>query len=258
MAQEEEILSGGNMNAPLLKGDKIYKESHIASKNIDALLKYAKEEGVDWIPESYGFTQDGKHILSYIEGEVPEDTPTWLWDESILIDVAKKMRQWHDITANFEYYDNNWLLENNEPNEVICHSDFAPYNCVFENRQFKALIDFDVCSPGSRLWDISYAVYRFVPLFPVEGVFKSGDYSPFTAEQMLNRLEMFLISYSLGKSKYKYSKAETLIKVVKRVNALAEWSYDFGTENKKPELLKHAEMYKKHGEWILDLLTKRL
>ncbi|AQR95912.1 phosphotransferase [Clostridium saccharoperbutylacetonicum] len=47
--------------------------------------------------------------------------------------------------------------------EVICHNDIAPYNMTFVNNMPYGLIDFDTCCPAPRIWDIVYALYRFVP-----------------------------------------------------------------------------------------------
>ncbi|WP_314062200.1 phosphotransferase [uncultured Vagococcus sp.] len=46
----------------------------------------------------------------------------------------------------------------------MCHNDFAPYNVTFENNKAIGIIDFDTSCPGPRIWDVAYAVYRFVPL----------------------------------------------------------------------------------------------
>jgi len=50
------------------------------------------------------------------------------------------------------------------PVEVICHGDFAPYNCVFIDDELAGVFDFDFAHAGSRIWDIAYALYRFVPM----------------------------------------------------------------------------------------------
>ena len=56
------------------------------------------------------------------------------------------------------------MLNAVEPCEVICHGDFAPYNCVFDGSRLVGIIDFDTAHPGPRIRDVAYAIYRFAPL----------------------------------------------------------------------------------------------
>jgi len=42
------------------------------------------------------------------------------------------------------------------------HHDLAPWNLVIGPRW--AFIDWDLAAPGTRLWDVAYAVHGFVPL----------------------------------------------------------------------------------------------
>ncbi len=144
------FLSGGNMNSPILNNNMIYKEATSATSTIHELLCYVRAKGINWVPKSFGLNSEGKHVLSYIEGFVPQEVLGWIWNKNILKEVALKLRQWHDATVNFKYEKAQWLLDNDEINEVICHNDFAPYNCVFKDKTFIGLIDFDVCSPGSK------------------------------------------------------------------------------------------------------------
>lgn len=193
--------------------------------------------------------------MTYIEGEVPHDTSEWIWEETILLEVAKKLRQWHDATINFVKKSGDWLLENDEEPQVICHNDFAPYNCVFRDRQLIGVIDFDVCSPGSRLWDIAYTVYRFVPLFPVGRVDQYGEISPFALDLMIDRLERFLEEYSKGEEVIRYSVQEVITKAIKRLHVLADWSERFGVQSQNEELVRHARMYELHATWLNEILN---
>ena len=57
-----------------------------------------------------------------------------------------------------------WQVPALEPVEVVCHGDYAPYNCVLDGSRVTGLFDFDFAHPGPRLWDVAYAAYRWVSL----------------------------------------------------------------------------------------------
>jgi hypothetical protein len=253
-SQSGKVLVGGNMNSPTLTNNLIYKEATAATNTIHELLNYVRSRGIDWVPESFGIDSDGKHVLSYIEGVVPHDTPQWIWDDNILMDIAKRLRQWHDATVDFKFHQAQWLLKNDEAHEVICHNDFAPYNCVFQNEKFTGLIDFDTCSPGSRLWDIAYTVYRFIPLLPVDIIGSFHECSPFSEAVMNSRLVRFLEEYSCGDKEFLYDVKTVIKKVEKRLTALAKWSEEYGLQTQNKEILEHAKMYLLHAKWVNDLL----
>jgi len=252
--RSDKILSGGNMNYPILDNNLIYKEVTVATNTIHELLCYVRAQGIDWIPKSYGLNPEDKHVLSYIDGFVPKETPEWIWNEDILIEVALRLRQGHDATVNFKYKKAQWLLDNDEINEVICHNDFAPYNCVFSGRKFKGLIDFDVCSPGSRIWDIAYTSYRFIPLFPDKNKEKYFEVSPFSKEVMLNRLKLFLDAYSDDKKEFLYDEEKVIDKIVKRLKVLASWSESYGLKTQNQEIQNNGKMYLLHAKWIKSLI----
>ena len=244
------VLTGGNMSTPTLENNRIYKEASIATNTIHELLQHVRSQGIDWVPESFGIDSSGKHVLTYIEGVVPHDTPDWLWDEKILKEIAKRLRQWHDATATFKPQSAQWLIQNDEAHEVICHNDFAPYNCVFMDHKFMGLIDFDVCSPGTRLWDMAYTAYRFIPLLPATKIGPFNEVSPFSESVMTNRLRLFLQEYSCGANEFLYDEETVIKKVAKRLEALASWSESFGLQTKNQEMLEDAKMYSFHAKWL--------
>lgn len=80
--------------------------------------------------------------------------------------------------------------------EVICHNDFAPYNCVFRDGNAVAVIDFDAACPGPRAWDLAYALYRFAPLSRPDagGRYAAVDHFP-PARMQAARARAFLDAY---------------------------------------------------------------
>lgn len=243
-------LTGGNMNTPILKDHHVYKEMTDATPALHKLLEHLRSKGIDWVPRSYIDQEEGKHVLSYIEGMVPHDMPLWIWQESILEEVAKKMRAWHDATLDFDHKSLTWLNDNGQAHEVICHNDFAPYNCVFRDEKLIGVIDFDVCSPGTRLWDLAYAAYRFVPLCPTENIDLYKECSPFTKTEMIDRLKRFLEVYGQGQGKTTYEIGTAIEKVQERLSALAKWSEAYGKAQGRNDILEHAKMYTRHGAWL--------
>lgn len=247
---EGQLLTGGNMNTPILKDHYVYKEMTEATPAVHQLLKHLRAKGIDWVPSSYVDREQGKHVLSYIEGIVPHDMPQWIWQTSILEEVAIKMREWHDATLDFDHKGLTWFNNNGQDHEVICHNDFAPYNCVFRDERLVGVIDFDVCSPGTRLWDLAYAAYRFVPLCPTENIEFYKECSPFTKSEMLDRLKGFLEAYSQGQVTTFYDLRTVIEKVQERLIALAKWSEAYGKAEGRPDILEHAKMYANHGAWL--------
>lgn len=208
---------------------------------------------MSWVPEPLGFDRQGNEILSFIEGEVPQDTPAWLWNETLLSEVARALRQFHDATADFACDNACWQLASREPHEVICHSDFAPYNTTFINGHFAGLIDFDTCAPGPRIWDIAYTAYRFVPLLPMPGeidVPAGSEYSPISREMQQARLHRFLDAYADKHQHLRYTVEAVLAQTAIRLDTLAEFSEAEAKRSQRAALSGHAQMYRAHAAWL--------
>lgn len=161
----------GNMSEVFSDGNIVYRKMKIQSKTIHRLLRHLENKNIDFVPHLLGIDEDeNNEKLSLVEGQTLENYPI-VSDMNCKIETigmaAKMLRKYHDATLDFKRNrDDIWFLKykGNLNLEVICHNDFAPYNITFRDHKPVGMIDFDTACPAPRIWDIAYAVYRFVPL----------------------------------------------------------------------------------------------
>jgi Ser/Thr protein kinase RdoA (MazF antagonist) len=242
--RDKEMLSDG-VTTVIRIGNTVLRTSNTWTASVHALLKHIRTRKFLAAPEVLGFDCDGREILSYLEGQVYNyPLPPVAKSKSALKSAAKLLRSYHDATVNFIHsYQGHWQLDAHLPMEVICHGDYAPYNCVMKDDEVIGIIDFDTAHPGSRIWDVAYAVYRFAPLTAPEN--KDGFGS---REEQADRLKIFCNEYGLSDSK-------TLIPtVLKRLTALVNFMYARANAGDKAYLRHieqgHDKLYLRDLEYI--------
>jgi Ser/Thr protein kinase RdoA (MazF antagonist) len=122
----------------------------------DVLLQLERA-GFDAAPHWLGVDEQGREILSWIEGETftergqmhpyigdPSERVTFT-DEQIAA-VMRLLRRYHDTFDG----------------EVICHGDFGPWNIVWRDGLPVGVIDFDQVHPGDASEDVAYVLRFFV------------------------------------------------------------------------------------------------
>jgi hypothetical protein len=162
---DEQVLSGGNINAVVRVGETVRRQTGAHSGTIHEFLLHLENKGFP-APRYLGIDESGREILSFVEGET--EFPSDLWtNEEPLVGCAGLLRQFHDASLDFVPPDPaSWayLYPGANQRQVICHNDFAPYNMVFRNGQPIAVLDFDLCGPGPRSRDLAYLAYWMTPL----------------------------------------------------------------------------------------------
>lgn len=212
--KDSEILTGGNSNQVKRQGKTVIRQQGAWSPFVHQLLQFLTANEFTESPQLLETTATTE-TLTYIEGDVGNDPlkPSMLSD-TIVSEAGQLLRKFHDVTQHFIVPDDAvFFLPSDEhtDHEVICHNDFAPYNCVYKEGHIIGIIDFDTASPGSRIWDIAYAVYRFVPLMTDAHCIDMGWQSP---PDRPTRLKLFCDAYGLDNR-------EALIKtVIQRIEAL--------------------------------------
>ncbi|RXW32670.1 phosphotransferase enzyme family protein [Propioniciclava flava] len=241
----EKPLEGGNMTPVSRAGDQVFREAGPWTPTIQRLLAHLRDQGLAWVPEPQGWTKDGREALAYLKGKVPTyPLATWVYDEAVLVQAGRWLRELHDATADYTDPEATWRGIPRQPHEVICHNDFAPYNMVFRDHELIGVIDWDFAAPGPRLWDLAYLAYRIAPLMRPE-----NPDAPTISIDLGARLTMLLDAYGSTASV-----PELLSTIVARLEELASFTRTHGTARKNDKLLADAENYRQDAAYLAGLL----
>jgi Phosphotransferase enzyme family len=201
MDEEELPLSGGNVSTVVRVGNTVRRTMGPWSPSVHTLLRHLESKGFSGAPRFLDIDERGREVLTFIDGEIGNyPLKTYMWSDGVLQEVAHLLRRFHDATIDFVPLPGaTWQLEYPDAtqHEVICHNDVAPYNMVYVDSRPEALIDFDTAGPGPRLWDVTHAVYRFVPLLHIdnEEMRQAGLTDPAAQSR---RLKLFCSAYGLA------------------------------------------------------------
>jgi len=144
------------------------------------VLLHLERAGFGGAPRWLGMDEQGRQILSWIEGDTftergrmhpyigdPPDRVIFS-DEQISASM-RLLRHFHDA---FDA-------------QVICHGDYGPWNLVWRDGLPAAIIDFDNSYPGDAGDDVAYALRMFV----------SYGLGPFDSRGFVRRTEGALAAY---------------------------------------------------------------
>ena len=160
-------------------GRTVRRKAYSWSPAVLDLLGHLEREGFAGAPRALGFDDQGREVLTYVDGEVvrgesfvPEQVsrfderlPGLFWRDEVLVGLAALLRGFHDAAATFPWAGREWCSEIRLPVETICHNDLAPANIVFRAGVPVAFIDWDTAAPGPRAWDLGYVAWRYVPFW---------------------------------------------------------------------------------------------
>ena len=149
----EEPLLGGRITPGVVRvGDTVRRPTGPHSPFAHALLRHMERVRFAGAPRFLGIDEMGREILTYIEGDVPDNISPSFTD-SQLVEAAELLRRYHDATAGS-------VLAGDE--EVVCHNDVSPDNTVLVEGRPTAMIDFDMAAPGPRSRDLSLGAFLWL------------------------------------------------------------------------------------------------
>jgi Phosphotransferase enzyme family len=192
----EEPLPGGLTNAGLVSrvGQTVRRPRRDSSPSTWALFDHLERVGFDGAPRFLGLDDRGREMLSFIPGEAAiEPYPPWALTDEALVSVAELLRRYHKAAASFDPDGLVWpeFVPAEFREGLISHNDPNLDNVIFSGGVAVGLIDFDLASPGSAVWDVTCAARLWAPLRD------ERDMPEELRGRALERLRIFVDAYGL-------------------------------------------------------------
>lgn len=147
-------------------GDTVRRPVQPWTATVHALLRHLQAAGFPYSPRPLGFDEQGREILTFIEGESGPQGWAKVANDQGLSAFARLLRDYHDATEGFSPPDQAvWSCGASALGEgqVVCHGDFGPWNVVWQGDHPVGIIDWDFARPAPGLQDVAYALQYVAP-----------------------------------------------------------------------------------------------
>lgn len=175
----EERMPGGRNDGATRSGQTVRRPAGDHTPGVHALLRHLRAVGFTRAPEVLGIDEQGREVLSYLDGETVGDHrpwPAWAHSEAALLAAGRWMREFHDAARTFTPPSGaRWFGDHDElrAGEVIGHHDAAPYNAVWrpvptasdpDAGELVGFVDWDLAGPSAPVRDLAFLALTWVPL----------------------------------------------------------------------------------------------
>ncbi len=193
----EQRLEGGYVDGAVRVGDTVRRQAGPWTPAVHALLAYLADHGFTSAPRPLGLDERGREVLTLLEGETIErrkPRPAWVHAEDTLIQVARWLRDFHQIVAGFVPPSGaiwrgggTW-----SPGLIVAHNDVTTHNAAWHRGTLTGFFDWDFAGPATAEWDVALAGFAWVPL-QLRSVVAAEGFTDFAARP--RRLGLFLATY---------------------------------------------------------------
>ncbi len=119
---QEIPLLGGQLTPGIVRvGNTVHRPSKSNAAFVHELLLYLEEQGFGFAPRFLGIDEQGREILSYLDGQTFAGSGSALPDD-LLVQAARVIRHLHDVTAGSRLA---------QDQEIVAHNELGPHNTIF-------------------------------------------------------------------------------------------------------------------------------
>lgn len=165
---DEMPLEGGERTIVLRRGDLVLREAGPWTSTVHAVLQHLETRGFDAAPRvvGSGFDEQGREVLSYVDGEVINPAP---WSDAAIYCLGEMIGRLHGAMRSFEPPPDAlwrpWFGRKLGSPDLIGHCDAAPWNIVSRDGLPAALIDWEAAGPVDHLTELAMVAWNNARLY---------------------------------------------------------------------------------------------
>ncbi|MEE6257064.1 aminoglycoside phosphotransferase family protein [Plantactinospora sonchi] len=142
----------------------------VSSPLVHDLLRYLAEVGFPYAPRLLGVDEQGREVLSYLDGESGPAGWARVVDPRGLVAMARLLRTYHEAVADYRPDgdgssdgEGSGSGSGSGSGEIVCHGDFGPWNLVWDGTRPVGIVDWDQAVPARPVFDVAYALEYVAP-----------------------------------------------------------------------------------------------
>ena len=168
---EDGATASGSVNSVQRVGTTVRRPSGPWTPAVQHLLGFLERAGVEGCPRPLGTDEQGREVVSYIEGSVAmRPWPETMLSGTGIVDASRWLHRYLEAAAEYTALPGAaWrdpeAAARQQPGEVVLHGDLGPWNMIFSDvGDFVGVIDWDLAQPGRPELSIGQLAYYHVPL----------------------------------------------------------------------------------------------
>lgn len=152
--EHETLLTGGRVTQGIVRiGNRVHRPQCTNAAFVHSVLDHLAQKNIVSAPRFYGIDENGREILSYMEGDVPGNLGDYTPEQCTA--AARIIRTLHDALAD---------IPGCPSGMTVCHNDLSPCNFAFVDTKPVAVIDWDAAAFGNPLDDLAYAAWMWLDI----------------------------------------------------------------------------------------------